>query len=162
MSPTTTAALELVGIQCLAQGHFSRADASLWSHGLKGSVFKVDRESKRWKDMSGAYSPETVETPLFLTCSSSCCPSKEGRAYNGISDLCVHGGKGRERRIGVSWRERRVEVSCCINFSFRGKMCLPGEGTVCSGMADQESGFPPQCASSLCSLSPRNRTCTHT
>lgn len=71
---------------------------------------------------------------------------------------CVHEG-----RTGVGQKERRVEVSWCINFSFRGKMCLPREGTVCPGKANQESGFPPNIQPcSLCSLSPRNRTCTHT
>lgn len=38
-------------------------------------------------------------------------------------------------------REWRVEFSCCINFSFRSKLCLPREGTVCPGMAYRESGF---------------------
>lgn len=53
-------------------------------------------------------------------------------------------GKARERRTGVG---KRAEVSCCINFSFRGKMCLPREGTVCPGKANQESGFPPPISS---------------
>lgn len=50
--------------------------------------------------------------------------------------LSVHGWKGGDRRKRVSLRERRVEVSCCINFSFRSKMCVPREGTVCPVMVD--------------------------
>lgn len=87
-------------------------------------------------------------------------PTKTSDRPSKVEVICVYlEGEGERGRTGGS-HEGRVEVSCCINFSFRGKMFLPGEGTVCPGMTKRESSFP-QYPSQLCVLA-FNREQTHT
>lgn len=107
-------------------------------------VFKANRERRRMQHLSGpqrTYGRFTNSNgnTRFRRRSHPRRPAKEGR----VRVICV-GYVGRLRQRNWSKMERgRVEVSCCINFSFQGKISVPGEGTVCPEIPDPASGSPP-------------------
>lgn len=63
--------------------------------------------------------------------------------------ICVHKGK----RTGGELEQGRDEVSRCINFSFRGKMCLPGDwGLSVPGWTTRNQVSPFNIQAALCSV----------